>query len=78
MAAAAGRRGLRQRPPRVRLLRHHRSPGRPGGPPWLLSPLGKPAARRLVLAAKAATYGLVALAAGQITAFGSFLAVGEW
>jgi len=28
--------------------RHHRSPGRPGEPPWLLSPLGKPAARRLV------------------------------
>jgi hypothetical protein len=27
--------------------RHHRAPGRPGGPPWLLSPLGKPAARRL-------------------------------
>jgi hypothetical protein len=30
--------------------------------------------RPLVLAAKAATYGLAALAAGQITAFGSFLA----
>jgi hypothetical protein len=28
--------------------RHHRAPGRPGEPPWLLSPLGKPAARRLV------------------------------
>jgi hypothetical protein len=27
--------------------RHHRSPGRPGQPPWLLSPLGRPAARRL-------------------------------
>jgi len=27
--------------------RHHRAPGRPGQPPWLLSPLGKPAARRL-------------------------------
>jgi hypothetical protein len=27
--------------------RHHRRPGRPGEPPWLLSPLGKPAARRL-------------------------------
>jgi hypothetical protein len=26
--------------------RHHRTPGRPGEPPWLLSPLGKPAARR--------------------------------
>jgi hypothetical protein len=27
--------------------RHHRTPGRPGEPPWLLSPLGRPAARRL-------------------------------
>jgi hypothetical protein len=27
--------------------RRRRSPGRPGGPPWLLSPLGRPAARRL-------------------------------
>lgn len=27
--------------------RHHRTPGCPGEPPWLLSPLGKPAARRL-------------------------------
>jgi hypothetical protein len=27
--------------------RHHRSPGRPGEPPWPLSPLGRPAARRL-------------------------------
>src|SRR5262249_14748529 len=28
--------------------RRHRRPGRPGEPPWLLSPLGRPAARRLV------------------------------
>ena len=27
--------------------RHHRKPGRRGEPPWLLSPLGKPAGRRL-------------------------------
>jgi len=27
--------------------RHHRTPRRPGEPPWLLSPLGQPAARRL-------------------------------
>ena len=27
--------------------RHHRTPGRRGEPPWLLSPIGKPAARRL-------------------------------
>jgi hypothetical protein len=27
--------------------RHHRRAGRPGEPPWLLSPIGKPAARRL-------------------------------
>jgi hypothetical protein len=27
--------------------RHHRAPGRSGEPPWLLSPLGRPAAGRL-------------------------------
>jgi hypothetical protein len=27
--------------------RHHRTTSRPGEPPWLLSPLGQPAARRL-------------------------------
>jgi hypothetical protein len=32
--------------------RHHHTPGRPGEPPWLLSPLGKPAARRLVRTAR--------------------------
>jgi hypothetical protein len=32
--------------------RHHRTPRRRGEPPWLLSPLGKPAARRLVQTAR--------------------------
>jgi len=32
--------------------RHHRTPRRPGEPPWLLSPIGKPAARRLARTAR--------------------------
>jgi hypothetical protein len=37
--------------------RHHRLPGRSGEPPWLLSPLGKPAARRLARAVRAGLGG---------------------
>ena len=40
--------------------RHHRTPGRPGEPAWLLSPLGKPAARRLARTIRGGLSGLSA------------------
>ena len=40
--------------------RHHRTPGRRGEPAWLLSPIGKPAARRLATTMRGGLSGLSA------------------
>jgi hypothetical protein len=60
---------------------HHRSPGRPGEPPWLLSPLGKPAARRLARTFRtglggSAAFGraVLALALGALFLYGFYRA----
>jgi hypothetical protein len=61
--------------------RHHRTPGRLGGPPWLLSPLGKPAARRLAATIRGGLSGpspfgraVLALALGGLFLYGLYRA----
>ena len=61
--------------------RHHRTPGRCGAPPWLLSPVGRPAARRLATTIRGGLSGpspfgraVLALALGGLFLYGLYRA----